>query len=292
MEAGELMNLVRYRMERVSLHLTRRVGSIAARAARFHDEVQARFRPGPDENSPMIRPTLLGLLLVLPTLAAVPLTAAEAANPYDVEPRERLGVLVERMRLEQESLHTLEAAFVQRKESALLIEPEVATGVFSYAAPDSVRWEYHDPTSISLLITGDLMKTWYRDLDQVEEVEIGRHSQRVLEYLGAGSSLATLIEYFNVRLTLPDDRVRPMHLDLDPKFERVARRLQGMDIWVDPATYLPVKLRYIEADGDVTEYEFSEFRVNGEISSERFQLDLPPEVRVRTLDLNRHAGLQ
>lgn len=240
----------------------------------------------------MIRSILFGLLLLLATSAVEPLTAAEPANPYDVESGDRLGVLIERMRLEQESIQTLEAAFVQRKESALLLEPEVATGVFSYSAPDSVRWEYDDPTSISLLITGDLMKTWYRDLGQVEEVEIGRHSQRVLEYLGAGSSLATLIEYFNVRLTLPDDRVRPMYLDLEPKFERVARRLQGMEIWVDPTSYLPVRLRYIEADGDVTEYEFSEYRVNGEISSDRFRLDLPADVRVRTLDLNRHAGLQ
>ncbi len=240
----------------------------------------------------MIRLTLFRPVLVLAAVAFAPLGAAGQANPYDVGPGERLQVLVERMRLEQENMHTLEAAFVQHKESALLIEPEVATGVFSYSAPDNVRWEYDDPTSISLLITGDLMKTWYRDLDQVEEVEIGRHSQRVLEYLGAGSSLSTLIEYFNVRLTLPDDRVRPMHLDLDPKFERVARRLRGMDIWVDPTTYLPVRLRYVEADGDTTEYEFSEFRINGEISSDRFELDLPATVRVRTIDLNRHAGLQ
>ncbi len=241
---------------------------------------------------PRIRRTPLAGLLVATALAVGPLAAAEPATPYDVEAGKRLEVLVERMRLEQESLQTLEASFVQRKESALLLEPEVASGVFSYSAPDNVRWEYDDPTSISLLITGDLMKTWYRDLDQVEEVEIGRHSQRVLEYLGAGSSLGTLIEYFNVRLTLPDDRRRPMHLDLEPKFERVARRLQGMGIWVDPESYLPVRLRYVEADGDVTEYEFSQFRVNGEISSERFQLDLPAGVHVKTLDLNRHAGLQ
>lgn len=218
--------------------------------------------------------------------------AAESPGPWDVEPGRRLAVLVEQMRQQQERTRTLEASFVQRKESALLVEPEVATGIFSYAAPDRVRWEYHDPTSISLVITGDHMTTWYRDLEQVEEVEIGRHSQRVLEYLGAGSSLANLIEYFEVRLTLPQDRTRPLELDLDPKFERVARRLEGMKIWVDPATYLPLRLRYVEADGDVTDYEFSDFRVNGEISDDRFELEVPSGAQVRSIDLDRRPGLR
>ena len=232
------------------------------------------------------------LIALLPLVLAVPVGGEELANPFDVEPGERLHTLVERMRLEQEKMQSLEAAFVQRTESELLLEPEVATGVFSYAAPDSVRWEYAAPTSISLVITGDHMTTWYRDLAQVEEVEIGRHSQRVLEYLGAGSSLVKLIEYFDVRLTLPHDRTRPMHLELEPKFERVARRLQGMEIWVDPQNYLPVRIRYIEADGDVTDYEFSQMKINEELAADRFELDLPDDVRVRTIDLNRGTGLR
>jgi outer membrane lipoprotein-sorting protein len=230
---------------------------------------------------------LLLAALLIPTLGR----ADEARDPYDVQPGERLGVLVERMRLEQETLVTLEASFVQRKESALLIEPEEATGVFYYAAPDKVRWEYADPTSISLLISGDHMTTWYRDLGQVEEVEIGRHSQRVLEYLGAGSSLASLIEYFDVRMTLPKDRDLPFHLELEPKFERVARRLQGMDLWVDPGSYLPTRVRYTEADGDVTDYRFADFEINREIAAEHFEMTLPAGVQVRTIDLEHRPGL-
>jgi len=237
----------------------------------------------------MLRAPMLAAAIVLTATAAA---GQEFASPHDVEPGERLNVLVENMRLEQESLQTLEASFTQRKESAMLLEPEAATGVFSYAAPDKVRWEYDDPTPISLVITGDHMTTWYRDLGEVEEVEIGRRSQQVLEYLGAGSSLASLLEYFDVRLALPTDRTLPMHLDLDPRFERVARRLQGMEIWVDPETYLPLRLRYVEADGDVTDYRFSDFKVNGELASDRFELQLPDDVEVRTIDLNRRAGLR
>ncbi len=216
---------------------------------------------------------------------------AQPPGPWEVTADRRLESLVERMRYEQEQLTTLEASFVQHKTSELLLEPEVARGVFSYAAPDRVRWEYREPNPISMLIDGDRMTTWYRDIDQVEEVEIGRHSQRVLEYLGAGSSLSRLLEYFDVRLTLPDDRSRPIRLDLDPRFERVARRISAMEIWVDPVTFLPIKLRYDEADGDVTEYEFSNYAINAEIPGDRFSLDIPSTVEVRTIDLRR-AGLR
>ena len=64
-----------------------------------------------------------------------------------------------------------------------------------------------------------------------------------------------------------------------------------MDIWVDPVTYLPVRLRYVEADGDVTDYEFSDFLINREIAADRFEFELPAGVQVRTIDLNRRPGL-
>jgi outer membrane lipoprotein-sorting protein len=63
-----------------------------------------------------------------------------------------------------------------------------------------------------------------------------------------------------------------------------------MSLWIDPELFLPVRLRYVEADGDVTDYRFSGFRLNGEIPDERFELDLPDSVALRTIDLGRGGG--
>lgn len=235
---------------------------------------------------------------LLPAAFALVLVARAAAGDELPDPRgagvtpdERLGLLVERMRIVQEDIRTLEAEFVQVKESAMLLEPEEALGHFSYASPDRVRWEYATPNPISMVIDGERMTTWYRDLGQAEQIDIGRQSQRVLEYLGAGSSLATLLEYFDVALHLPGDRDAPLELELSPRFERVARRLANMHLWVDSELYLPVRLHYVEADGDTTDYRFSDFRVNRGIPAERFELDLPESVALRTIDLNRRGGL-
>lgn len=226
-----------------------------------------------------------GLLVVL---APRPAAGDKAPDPRraDLAPGERLPALVERVRWEHARLQTLEADFRQLKESELLLEPVEARGVFSYEAPDRVRWEYVGAEPISLLIDGDQMTTWYRDLDQAERIDVGRHSQRILEYLGAGSSMARLMEYFDVVLRTPGDGSLPYHLELEPRYARVARRLRRMDVWIHPELFLPSRLRYVEADGDVTEYVFTNMRVNAGLPAGRFELTLPERVKVRELEID------
>lgn len=227
------------------------------------------------------------------TLVASFLSASQSApdpRGQDLKADERLPTLVERIRYEHERLETLEASFKQVKQSELLIEPVEANGVFSYSAPDRVRWEYQEPDPISLLILGDEMTTWYKDINQAEKIYVGKHSQRVLEYLGASSSMARLLEYFDVSLRTPKDRTKPFHLELKPRFARVERRVREMEIWVHPELFLPVRLRYVEGNGDVTEYDFGDFQVNSALPDDRFDLEIPEEVDLREIDLNRRAA--
>jgi outer membrane lipoprotein-sorting protein len=236
-------------------------------------------------------------LLICWCLAALVGAAARATDLPDprspeLRPDQRLQALIDRVRLEHSNLHTLEADFVQRKESGLLLEPAESHGVFSYSSPDRVRWDYLAPNPISLLISGEEMTTWYKDLGQAEHVQVGRQTQRILDYLGAGSSLETLLQYFDAQLAQPKDVTQPFRLELEPRFERVAKRTQGMTIWFDPEKFLPVGLRYIEGDGEVTEYEFRNLRVNAALPDDRFVLDIPKGVNVREVDLAHHAALR
>lgn len=228
---------------------------------------------------------LLGLVLVtLPSLAA----AQPVADPHDrsLSGTERVEALVERMRRAQGELRTLQADFVQRQESAMLLEPEVSRGTFSYSAPESVRWEYEEPNPITVLIAGDEMTTWYRDLDRAERLKVGRYSNQVLKYLGATGSFDTLMEYFQVKVSFPEEaRSEPYRIELTPRYERIARRFSSMTLWVDQDRYLPVRLRYETPDGDVTEYEFRDLEVNAKIPADEFRLDLPEDVQVRRIDL-------
>ncbi|HEX4962943.1 MAG TPA: outer membrane lipoprotein carrier protein LolA [Thermoanaerobaculia bacterium] len=235
------------------------------------------------------RTLLLVLLLAVPAFAA-----REKAPPNPMAPGlsgpERLSALVERVKLEQRQLKTLEARFTQQQESSMLTAPETSKGVFSYAAPDKVRWEYASPSPITVVIRGDEMTTWYKDLKRAETLKVGRYSNQVFKYLGASGSLQTLLEYFTVRLKLPEKKGDPYRMELVPKYQRIAKRLKSMTLWIDSETFFPGRLKYVEADGDSVEYQFSDFKRNAPIPGERFVLKLPPGVENRTIDLSREGN--
>lgn len=238
---------------------------------------------------------ILVLAAALPPAALTQETGAEMPpdpRSPELEGTERLEALLAHCRLRQAALQTMEASFVQRKESVMLLEPSEARGVFSYAAPDRVRWEYTTPDPISLLIANDEMTTWYRDLEKAEKAFVGKQSQKVLEYLGAGNSLDDLIKYFDVALAVPGDVEEPYRLEMKPRYARIAKRVSSMKIWIDPGLYLPIGLSYTEPDGDVTDYRFSDLRINDELPAGRFELDLPGGVEVSVIELEGRPSVR
>ncbi|MDX1500949.1 MAG: outer membrane lipoprotein carrier protein LolA [Thermoanaerobaculia bacterium] len=232
------------------------------------------------------------LLAVLTPAAALAGDALPDPLGPGVTAAERLDLLVERVRLEQSKTVTLEADFVQRKQSEMLLEPLEARGSFSYAAPDRVRWEYETPDPISLLVIDGEMTTWYRDLGQAEKISVGRQAEKILDFLGAGSNVETLLTYFDAHLAHTPETDAPFRLELIPRFDRVERRLREMTIWIDSRRFLPIAVRYVEPNGDVTEYEFSNLRINDGLPADRFELDLPQGVALEEIALERRSTLR
>jgi outer membrane lipoprotein carrier protein len=222
------------------------------------------------------------LLLAIPAFAGKVRIIPDPLAPGLTGPQ-RLNALVERVKYEQRQLKTLEARFTQQQESSLLTAPEASKGVFSYAAPDRVRWEYQSPSPISVVIRGDEMTTWYHDLKRAETLKVGRYSNQVFKYLGASGSLETLLEYFTVKLKLPEKKGDPYRMELLPRYQRIAKRLKSMTLWIEDDTFFPARLKYVEADGDTVEYRFSDLKRNGPIPADRFVLKLPPGVQNRVV---------
>jgi outer membrane lipoprotein-sorting protein len=239
----------------------------------------------------MKKPTLilLAFLAATPSFAAKPPVVPDPLAAGLTGPQ-RLQALVDRVKYEQRQLKTLEASFVQQQESSMLAAPEESKGTFSYAAPDKVRWEYQSPSPITVVIRGDEMTTWYRDLKRAETLKVGRYSNQVFKYLGASGSLQTLLEYFTVKLKLPEKKGEPYRMELVPKYQRIAKRLKGMTLWIDDATFFPSRLKYVEADGDTVEYQFRGMKRNAPIPAERFVLKLPPGVQTRVVDVGGAKG--
>ena len=59
----------------------------------------------------------------------------------------------EQLRKDSARIATISADFVQKKSMKILSKPLVSEGKFFYAAPSSIRWEYHKPVR-SVVISG------------------------------------------------------------------------------------------------------------------------------------------
>ena len=206
--------------------------------------------------------------------------------PEGLEGGERLEVLLQRVQEEQRSMKSLRARFAMLQESELLQGPERSSGEFLFAAPDRVRWEYAEPTSVTVVIDGDEMTTWYRDLGRAEQAEVGTYSDRILKYMNASSSLENLLQSFDARVRFHDGSDLPFEIELTPTYRRIARRMKSMTLWVHRDLFLPVRVRIETARGEVTEFRFEDLEVNARLAEDAFSLSLPEGVEVRTPELS------
>ncbi len=213
-------------------------------------------------------------------IAAIALPAAAASKPAPVT----LESVIKNVQVQQQKTQTLQADFKQQKELALLSQPEVSTGTFVFSKPNNVLWSYDGPKRVQMLITGGTLTTYYPDLNKAESIDVKRFEDRIFKYMGASGAIDELGRYFD--FTFTDTSTSPTWvLDLNPKSKVVAKRVRHIKIWIDKSTYLTSKFEYIEGDGDVTRYEFSNIRVNSPIEQTRFTLNLPPSVRVEQMKI-------
>lgn len=231
-------------------------------------------------------------LTLISALSVVPAKPGFAEGEDLLDPRspdlgaeQRFQALADQIHHAQSQLRSLEARFVQRKESDLLLEPEVSEGTFAFVAPDRVRWDFTAPSDTVVVVRSQEMLTWYRDLKRAERVHVGPQADRMLQLLGPGSSLATLQRYFSVSAAFPKDTEVPYRLELTPRISRLGKRIRKMTLHIDPRLFVPVRVFYEEPGGQTTELRFEDLEINAEIDGERFEPTLPDDVEVRSVDL-------
>lgn len=206
----------------------------------------------------------------------VPVRAAVDPNSLDE--------VVKRVQAQQKKTQTVEADFRQEKTLSLLAKPEVSTGRFVYAKPNSVHWTYDAPKRVEMVIANGVLTTYYPDLHKAERVEVKRFQDRIFKYMGTSTALDDLGTFFNFTFTNTANQPEYV-LDLSPKSKGIAKRVQHIRIWIDKKSYLTTKFEYTEADGDVTRYEFLNIRINAPVEQSRFTLNLPPNVQVESMKM-------
>ncbi len=192
-----------------------------------------------------------------------------------------LESLLERFDRAQSETSTMVARFTERKDLNLLAEPLISKGEFFFHRPNQVRWEYAEPEHKVFVITEDRYVAYYPAAKRAEEVEIKKFvGKRLFRFLGVGQSIEDLAKYYEFHLDEKSDLAGTHLLVLTPRKKRIRESVAMMKIWVDAETYLPRRVAYEEADGDSTLLTFHDLRVNVDVAAQRFQVDIPPDVKV------------
>ncbi len=220
------------------------------------------------------RKLLMAALCVSLAAATVPAAAANVT----------LETVIRKIQEQQKKTTTLQADFRQEKELDLLAKPEVSTGTFLYSKPTNVLWTYDAPKRVQMVIADGFLTTYYPDLRKAEKVDVKRFEDRIFKYMGATGAIDELARYFD--FTFTDSKSKPVYvLDLTPKNRAVSKRVQRIKLWIDKTTYLTSKIEYVEGDGDITRYEFTNVRINEPVPNSRFALTLPSNVKVEQMKL-------
>jgi len=209
------------------------------------------------------------LSVALPASAASPVTLAH---------------VIRKVQEQQQKTATLQADFRQEKELALLAKPEVSTGTFTYSRPSNVLWTYQTPKRVQMVIADGVLTTYYPELGKAEKIDVKRFEDRIFKYMGATGAIDELARYFD--FTFTDSKKKPVYvLDLTPKNRAVGKRVQRIKLWIDKTTYLTTKIEYVEGDGDITRYEFTNVKINEPVPPSRFALNFPSSTRVEQMKL-------
>lgn len=195
-----------------------------------------------------------------------------------------LEAVIKKIQEQQKKSTTLQADFRQEKEMALLSQPEVSTGTFIFSRPSNVLWTYSAPKRVQMVIAEGVMTTYYPDLRKAEKIDVKRFEDRIFKYMGASGAIDELARYFD--FTFTDSKTKPVYvLDLTPKNRAVSKRVKRIKLWIDKKTYLTSKIEYVEGDGDITRYEFTNVKINEPVPASRFALTLPSNVKVEQMKM-------
>lgn len=217
-------------------------------------------------------------------LTAVLCVSVLAVSPVHAAGPVTLETVIKKVQEQQKKTNTLQASFRQEKELALLAKPEVSTGTFVYSRPNNVLWTYDAPKRVQMVIAGGILTTYYPELGKAERIDVQRFEDRIFKYMGASGAIDELARYFD--FTFTNAKSKPVFvLDLTPKNRAVSKRVQHIKIWIDKETYLTNKIEYVEGDGDITRYEFTNIRVNDPVPPSKFAIALPSNVRVEQMKI-------
>jgi outer membrane lipoprotein-sorting protein len=211
---------------------------------------------------------VLGVVATLGT-SAVPGNAQGKSNWT-------LDDLLKQLDTEAKSFHGLSANVERTKVTVVVNDRSTETGQILVRGDDKMLLELNPPDGRIILRDGGKLSVYNPKAKQVDEYDLGKHRGLVDQFLllGFGSSGNDLKKGYLVTLQGEQtiDKKKVFLLDLTPKSDKVREQFSKIQLWIDQATWLPVRQKFLETgSGDYLEINYTNIMRNPRIPDSRFK---------------------
>jgi outer membrane lipoprotein-sorting protein len=174
---------------------------------------------------------------------------------------------------------SLSADVERTKVTVVVNDKSTETGTIRVRG-DKMLLEMNAPDARTILRTGDNLFLYNPGLKRVEEYNLGKNRAIVDEFLllGFGTEGKNLEKAYKVTLVGEpsiDDR-KTIEIELDPKSDAVRKQISKVDLWLDPASWLPVQQQFFETgSGDYSTVKYTHVVKNPAIPDSEFKPHWP-----------------
>jgi outer membrane lipoprotein-sorting protein len=187
-----------------------------------------------------------------------------------------LDDLLKQLDTEAKSFHALSANVERTKVTVVVNDRSTETGQILVRGDDKMLLELNSPDGRIILRDGGKLSVYNPKAKQVDEYDLGKHRALVDQFLllGFGSSGNDLKKGYLVTLQGEQiiDKKKAFLLDLTPKSDKVREQFSKIQLWIDQATWLPVRQKFLETgSGDYLEINYTNIMRNPRIPDSRFK---------------------
>lgn len=208
-----------------------------------------------------------------------------SATPSSAQSRSNwtLDDLLKQMDTESKSFHALSANVERTKVTVVVNDRSTETGQILVRGDDKMLLELNPPDGRIILRDGGKLFVYNPKAKQVDEYDLGKNRALVDQFLllGFGSSGNDLKKGYLVTLQGEQiiDKKKVFLLDLTPKSNKVREQFSKIQLWIDQATWLPLRQKFLETgSGDYLEINYTNIMRNPRIPDSRFKKLWPKNV--------------
>ncbi len=194
--------------------------------------------------------------------------------------------VLENLKTANEGTTSIEANMRQRKRSSFMDKEVVTKAKFYFLKPGKFALIPNSSNENRYIANAGIL--WIINDEAKSVTETAESDFDFTQYFtGFGSSADQLEKWFDVQVDSPQKvkSFQAYRMELTPresgKFEG---KLDRIVVWIRADIWLPHGAEFYESDGDVTEWEFSDYKINKKVKDELFVQQLPKGYTLKKLE--------